>query len=175
MLLSTEKHVRVYRGATVIDGTGAERFVADVAVEGSRIVAVIREGDESILELPADAVEVIATGLVLSPGFIDMHAHSELAVLQGAAHDAKVLQGVTTEVLGQDGLGYAPLDHAAAEVIPAQIAGWNGMPSTAPWRSMGDLLTAIDEVSVGNAAVLVPQGNLRMMVVGHENLSLIHI
>ncbi|WP_042539312.1 family 20 glycosylhydrolase [Microbacterium sp. MEJ108Y] len=169
MLLSAEKPVRVYRGATVVDGTGAERYVADVAVEGSRIVAVIREGDERRLELPADAVEIVATGSVLAPGFIDMHAHSELAVLRGAAHDAKILQGVTTEVLGQDGLGYAPLDDAAAAVIPAQIAGWNGMPSAAPWRSMGDLLTAIDEVSVANAAVLVPQGNLRMMVVGHEN------
>ena len=169
MLLSAEKPVRVYRGATVVDGTGAERYVADVAVEGSRIVAVIREGDERRLELPADAVEIVATGLVLAPGFIDMHAHSELAVLRGAAHDAKILQGVTTEVLGQDGLGYAPLDDAAAAVIPAQIAGWNGMPSAAPWRSMGDLLTAVDEVSVANAAVLVPQGNLRMMVVGHEN------
>ncbi len=169
MLLSTEIPVRVYRGATVVDGTGAARFVADVAVEGARIVAVVRDGDESALELPADAVEVAAAGRVLAPGFIDMHAHSELAVLQGAAHDAKILQGVTTEVLGQDGLGYAPLDEATAAVIPAQIAGWNGMPPTVPWRSMGDLLAAIDSAAVGNAAVLVPQGNLRMMVVGHEN------
>ena len=169
MLLSTEKPVRVYRGVTVVDGTGAERFAADVAVEGARIVAVIRDGDERVLELPADAVEVAGAGRVLAPGFIDMHAHSELAVLQGAAHDVKILQGVTTEVLGQDGLGYAPLDDATAAVIPAQIAGWNGMPPAVPWRSMDDLLAAIDSAAVGNAAVLVPQGNLRMMVVGHEN------
>lgn len=169
MLLSDEKPVRVYRGATVVDGTGAERFVADVAVEGTRVVAVIGEHDARELALPADAVEVDASGLVLAPGFIDMHAHSELAVLQGVAHEAKIRQGVTTEVLGQDGLGYAPLDDAAAAVIPAQIAGWNGMPPEVPWRSMGDLLGAVDAVSVANAAVLVPQGNLRMMVVGHEN------
>lgn len=161
--------MRVYRGATVVDGTGADRFLADVVVEGARVVAVVREGDESVLELPAEAVEVVATGLVLAPGFIDMHAHSELAVLQGARHEAKIRQGVTTEVLGQDGLGYAPLDEATAAVIPAQIAGWNGMPDEVPWRTMDDLLTAIDAVSVANAAVLVPQGNLRMMVVGHEN------
>ncbi|MBP2377983.1 N-acyl-D-amino-acid deacylase [Microbacterium phyllosphaerae] len=169
MLLSAEKPVRVYRGATVVDGTGVDRFIADVAVEGARVVAVIREGDESVLELPAAAVEVVATGLVLAPGFIDMHAHSELAVLQGARHEAKIRQGVTTEVLGQDGLGYAPLDDATATVIPAQIAGWNGTPDEVPWRTVDDLLTAIDAVSVVNAAVLVPQGNLRMMVVGHEN------
>ena len=169
MLLSGEKPVRIYRSVTVVDGTGASRFVADVAVEGARVVAVLREGEEQELELPADAVEIPATGLVLAPGFIDMHAHSELAVLRGASHEAKIRQGVTTEVLGQDGLGYAPLDDATAAIIPAQIAGWNGLPDDVPWRSMDDLLAAIDAVSVANAAVLVPQGNLRMMVVGHEN------
>lgn len=175
MLLSAEKAtaglVRVYRGATVVDGTGAPRFVADVAVEGARIVAILPSGAPGArtLELPAGAVDIDATGLMLAPGFIDMHAHSELAVLGGAAHDAKIRQGVTTEVLGQDGLGYAPLDDAAADIIPAQIAGWNGMPTEVPWRTMDDLLAAIDAAAVANAAVLVPQGNLRMIVVGHEN------
>lgn len=174
MLLSAEKAasglVRVYRGATVVDGTGGPRYTADVAVEGARIVAVVTEfGAPTDLELPEGAVEIDAGGLVLAPGFIDMHAHSDLAVLTGAAHDAKIRQGVTTEVLGQDGLGYAPLDEATASVIPAQIAGWNGMPAATPWRSTDDLLAAIDTATVANAAVLVPQGNLRMMVVGHEN------
>ena len=174
MLLSAEKAaaglVRVYRGATVVDGTGAPRYVADVAIEGIRVVAILPEGAGGAdLELPDGAVEIEASGLVLAPGFIDMHAHSELAVLTGAAHDAKIRQGVTTEVLGQDGLGYAPLDEATAVVIPTQIAGWNGLPVEAPWRTMDDLLTAIDAAAVANAAVLVPQGNLRMIVVGHEN------
>ena len=175
MLLSAEKAaaglVRVYRDATVVDGTGAPRYVADVAVEGARVVAILPVGasGSEVLELPAGAVEVAAEGLVLAPGFIDMHAHSELAVLSGAAHTAKIRQGVTTEVLGQDGLGYAPLDEATAAVIPAQIAGWNGLPAEAPWRTMDDLLEALDAAAVANAAVLVPQGNLRMMVVGHEN------
>ncbi|WP_341939961.1 family 20 glycosylhydrolase [Microbacterium sp. LWH10-1.2] len=169
MLLSSEKPVRVYRNATVVDGTGAPRFLADVAIEGARVVALMRDGLGGDVELPPGAVEVDVTGLVLVPGFIDMHAHSELSVLEGARHDAKILQGVTTEVLGQDGLGYAPLDEATASVIPAQIAGWNGTPAAVPWRTMGDLLDAIDAAAVANAAVLVPQGNLRMMVVGHEN------
>ncbi|MFJ4253281.1 family 20 glycosylhydrolase [Microbacterium sp. NPDC090003] len=166
---AAEGRVRVYRGATVVDGTGAERFVADVAVEGARVVAVVRDAATGARPvLPEGAVEVDARGLVLAPGFIDMHAHSDLAVLAGAAHDAKILQGVTTEVIGQDGLGYAPLDDATAPVIAAQIAGWNG-PTTAPWRTVADLLDAIDRASVANAAMLVPQGNLRMIVVGHEN------
>lgn len=166
--------VRIYRAATVVDGTGAARFVADVAVEGARIVAIVRAGDARTIELePGDMkisdVEIDARGLVLAPGFIDMHAHSDLAVLEGAAHRAKILQGVTTEVIGQDGLGYAPLDDAAASAIPAQIAGWNGLPAHVPWRTMDDLLTAIDAATAANVAILVPQGNLRMMTVGHEN------
>ncbi|MEV8251867.1 family 20 glycosylhydrolase [Microbacterium sp. NPDC076768] len=174
MLLSAEKAanglVRVYRDATVIDGTGAQRYVADVAVEGARVVAILPRGENRVdLGLPDGAVEIDATGLFLAPGFIDMHAHSELAVLRGAAHEAKIRQGVTTEVVGQDGLGYAPLDDASAAVIPAQIAGWNGTPTDAPWRTMDDLLAAIDAATVAHVAVLVPQGNLRMMVVGHEN------
>ncbi|MCK8466778.1 family 20 glycosylhydrolase [Microbacterium sp. KSW4-16] len=174
MLLSAEKAavglVRVYRSATVVDGTGAPRFIADVAVEGARVVAVLPVAEpDDVLDLPDGAIEIDAHGLVLAPGFIDMHAHSELAVLSGTAHDAKIRQGVTTEVLGQDGLGYAPLDDATAAVIPGQIAGWNGMPADTPWRTMDDLLSAIDAATVANAAVLVPQGNLRMMVVGHEN------
>ncbi|HWK77019.1 family 20 glycosylhydrolase [Microbacterium sp.] len=183
MLLSVEQaeagRVRVYRGATVVDGTGAARYRADVAIEGSTIVAVVRVDDDETLELPSGAVEIDADGLVLAPGFIDMHAHSDLAVLTGADHQAKIRQGVTTEVIGQDGLGYAPLDDVAASAVPAQIAGWNGAPALSakgpstsggvPWRTVDDLLAAIDAATVANVAVLVPQGNLRMMTVGHEN------
>ncbi|MGW8481777.1 family 20 glycosylhydrolase [Microbacterium sp. NPDC055903] len=170
MLLSAEQaaagRVRVYRGATVVDGTGAPRRSADVAVEGARVVHV---GSGAARELPEGSIEIDASGLVLAPGFIDMHAHSDLAVLSGAAHTAKLLQGVTCEVIGQDGLGYAPLDDAAAVAIPAQIAGWNGPLADAPWRSTAEFIAAVDAATAGNVAVLVPQGNLRMMVVGHAD------
>src|SRR5690606_19864313 len=100
MLLSAEKAaaglVRVYRDAGVVDGTGADRFTADVAVEGARVVGIRRSGDADF-ELPDGTTEVDAAGLVLAPGFIDMHAHSDLAVLRGAEHTAKILQGVTCE------------------------------------------------------------------------------
>ncbi|UYO96265.1 family 20 glycosylhydrolase [Microbacterium sp. M28] len=171
MLLSAEHaaagRVRVYRRASVVDGTGDERFTADVAVEGTRIVG-IRRGDDADFELPDGSLEVDATGLVLAPGFIDMHAHSDLAVLRGAEHTAKIAQGVTCEVIGQDGLGYAPLDERSAAAIPAQIAGWNG-PAEVRWRTTAEFLEAIDAATAANVAVLVPQGNLRMMVIGHED------
>lgn len=156
----------IFRGCDVIDGTGAARFRTDVAVSGRRIAAL---GD-TVHELSADRV-VDASGLVVAPGFIDMHAHSDLAVLTDARHEAKTAQGVTLEVLGQDGLSYAPVDDGALAQLRTQLAGWNGDPPGFDWdwRTVGGYLDRIDQGSAVNAAYLVPHGTLRMMCVGNEN------
>jgi N-acyl-D-amino-acid deacylase len=90
-----------FRDATVVDGTGSPSYRANVTVDDGRITAI---GDTTAGRV------VDADGLVLAPGFIDMHAHSDLQVLANPDHMAKVSQGVTLEVLGQDGLSYAPVD-----------------------------------------------------------------
>src|SRR5438132_12196788 len=97
----------VVRGATVVDGTGSPGFRADVGIRDGRI-AEIGAG------LTGTRV-IDATDLVLSPGFIDMHSHSDLQVLVKPDHLAKISQGVTLEVLGQDGLSYAPVDDATLD------------------------------------------------------------
>lgn len=106
-----------------------------------------------------------------APGFIDMHAHSDLAVLSDPEHLGKLSQGCTVEVVGQDGLSYAPLtDQSAAQLWDA-LAAWNGQPSTVDlsWRSVGDYLDLIDRGSPTNVAYLIPHGTLRMQAVGWEN------
>ena len=112
-----------------------------------------------------------ADGLVVAPGFIDMHAHSDLALLRDPAHLAKTAQGVTLEVLGQDGLSYAPVDDATLDGIRAQITGWNGDGSDVAftWRSVGEYLDRLDEGVAVNAAYLVPQGTVRALTVGWED------
>ena len=91
------------RGGLVIDGTGNPGFYAAVGVEGER-VRILR-GDLA----GVDAARVIdATGRIVCPGFIDMHAHSGLVILAEPLHEPKVRQGVTTEVIGIDGCSYAP-------------------------------------------------------------------
>ena len=90
-------------GGLVLDGSGAPGVRADVAVGDGRIVAV---GND----LPPARRTIDADGLALAPGFIDMHAHSDLQILANPDHTAKVSQGVTLEVLGQDGLSFAPID-----------------------------------------------------------------
>lgn len=150
------------RGGLVVDGTGDPPRTADVLVEGRRIVAVGGRLD------PGRHRVIDADGLVVAPGFIDMHAHSDLAVLTDGSHLAKTLQGVTTEVLGQDGLSYAPTTDATMAMIREQIAGWNGVPDLdLTWRSVAEYLAEVDRRgSATNVAYLLPQGTIRMNVVG---------
>ncbi|WP_037075446.1 N-acyl-D-amino-acid deacylase family protein [Pseudonocardia spinosispora] len=156
------------RHATVVDGTETARYLADVLVAGGRIddiAPALRPRDAD----PDHTVD--ADGLVLAPGFIDMHAHSDLALLRDTEHMAKVSQGVTTEVLGQDGLSYAPVDDATLTVLRRQIAGWNGDPGEAlfTWRSVAGYLDRLDTGVAVNAAYLVPHGVLHALVCGWED------
>lgn len=155
----------VFRGATVVDGTGAPARRADVAIADGRITAV---GDAAA---GAPGSRVDAAGLVLAPGFIDMHAHSDLAVLRDPDHSAKLAQGVTLEVLGQDGLSYAPVDDRTLEQIREAIAGWNGdgCDIDFDWRDVGGYLDRLDAGIAVNAAYLVPQGTVRALVCGWED------
>ena len=159
--------VVVFRGGDVVDGTGARRFRAEVAIHGDRIIAVGPAGEV----MPEADREVDARGLVVSPGFIDMHAHSDLAVLTDGQHLAKTAQGVTLEVLGQDGLSYAPNDAATLRQLRRQLAGWNGDPAGFrwDWHDVGGYLDRVDRGSAVNVAYLVPQGTLRMMYVGNDD------
>ena len=88
----------------VIDGSGSPGFHATVAVQDETVT--IHRGDDS--ELRAER-EIDATGRVVSPGFIDLHSHAGLTILGEPHHDPKVRQGVTTELVGVDGISHAPL------------------------------------------------------------------
>ncbi|ROS38143.1 N-acyl-D-amino-acid deacylase family protein [Amycolatopsis thermoflava] len=153
----------VLRGARIADGTGAPLFTADVGVESGRI-ADIGPGLTGTRVIDAD-------GLVLAPGFVDMHSHSDLQLLAAPDHLAKVSQGVTTEVLGQDGLSYAPVDDATLAALREQLAGWNDDPPGFDWnwRSVGEYLDRLDRGVAVNAAYLVPQGTVRMLAVGFDD------
>jgi N-acyl-D-amino-acid deacylase len=153
----------VIRGALVVDGTGGDSYVADVGVDAGRIAEIRGEGSGPRL---GGRRVLDGAGLALAPGFIDMHAHSDLAVLADPAHEAKAAQGVTLEVLGQDGLSYAPVDDATLPGLRTQIAGWNGPGADFTWRDVAGYLDRLDRGIAVNAAYLVPQGTVRAMVMG---------
>jgi N-acyl-D-amino-acid deacylase len=150
-----------FLGATVVDGTGEPSYRADVTVHEGRIAAIGGGAAGRLID---------ADGLVLAPGFIDMHSHSDLQILARPDHMAKVSQGVTLEVLGQDGLSYAPVDDDTLAGLRGQLAGWNDDPPGFDWdwRGVGEYLDRLDRGIAVNAAYLVPQGTVRMLVVGWE-------
>jgi N-acyl-D-amino-acid deacylase len=152
-------------GGTVVDGSGGPSFLGTVCIEDGRISELISPGGH----LPLGP-QIDVTGLVISPGFIDMHAHSDLAVVYDPLHTAKVWQGVTLEVLGQDGLSYAPVTDDTLVHLLVQLAGWNGTPESEPeWRSVGEYLARIDQGSAVNVAYLVPHGTVRLAVLDTED------
>ncbi|MFW5416437.1 D-aminoacylase [Nocardiopsis sp. CNT-189] len=157
----------VITGARVIDGGGGPSYRADVGVDGGRITAIHREGDAG--PRPSAARTLDAGGLALAPGFIDMHAHSDLALLRDPDHSAKAAQGVTLEVIGQDGLSYAPVDDRTLAEVRRAITGWNGDGSDIDfdWRTVGEYLDRLDRQGTAvNAAYLIPQGTVRILAMG---------
>ncbi|MFF7367986.1 N-acyl-D-amino-acid deacylase family protein [Streptomyces tricolor] len=161
----------VVRDADVVDGSGADSYRADVVIDAGRIVSIVKEAAAAGCQRPRARRELDAEGLVLSPGFIDMHAHSDLALLRDPDHSAKAAQGVTLEVLGQDGLSYAPVDDRTLEEVRRAVTGWNGYGDDIDfdWRTVGEYLDRLDRGIAVNAAYLIPQGTVRALVVGWED------
>lgn len=157
-------HSTLFTGGLIVDGLGSAPVRGDVLVIGDRIAGIYK-GPRS----PRADRTVDIGGLVIAPGFIDMHTHSDLQVLVNPDHTSKLSQGVTTEVLGQDGLSYAPVDDATLAEIRGQIRGWNDDPPGFEWnwRTVGEYLHRLDGNIAVNAAYLVPHGNLRMLVMGN--------
>jgi N-acyl-D-amino-acid deacylase len=148
----------------VVDGTGQTWFRASIGVAGETL-SVLR-GDVS----GVDAGRVIdASNYVVCPGFIDMHSHSDLMLLNDPRHDAKVRQGVTTEALGMDGLSYAPTSPANLEALLAYLAAVNGMPPPdVRWSSVNEFLDLFDGRVSCNVVHFVPHAAIRVEAMGWE-------
>ena len=152
-------------GGRVIDGTGAPAIYASVAVEGDRLR--ILRGDVSDLKATR---RIDASGKVVCPGFIDIHAHSSLVILDEPEHMPKVHQGVTTEVIGIDGVSYAPLRRESDRKDLIWInSGFDGSPSTsATWSSLSEYLDVFDRSVAVNIATMVGNSPLRVGSVGWD-------
>lgn len=152
------------RGGKLIDGTGNPWLRADVGIADGRVVA--------LGELSGQAARraIDADGLCVSPGFVDMHTHSDLQLMAQPTWEVKVAQGVTLEVLGQDGLGLAPVTAESAAVLRQQLKGWNGDPPGVDWnwRSTAEYLERFDGRVSPNVAVLVGHGTVRLSAMGME-------
>lgn len=154
------------KNARIVDGTGSPWFEGSAHVEDGTIVAVTR-GDTDEHENPQQVVD--ADGSMLSPGFIDMHSHSDLELFADPSLGPKIRQGITTEVVGQDGFSMAPL-HRETDIDAWQrhLSGLTGtVDEEWTWYSVEEYLDAIEtNGSAPNVATLVGHGTVRYAVLG---------
>lgn len=151
---------------TVIDGTGKKGYTADVLIDGDRIRAIGQ------IELSGEMQCVDASGCVVAPGFIDTHSHSDIEVLQDSRVLPKVMQGVTTEILGQDGISVAPLPEEYIATWRHNLAGIGEDSDRIDWHyhTTTGYLERVRAAQPGiNECYLVPHGNIRMEAMGLEN------
>jgi N-acyl-D-amino-acid deacylase len=147
------KSALLLSGGTVIDGTGAPRYAADVRIVGDRIDAIGAQ-------LPADdATMVDATGLIVAPGFIDVHTHDDQIVLARPSMLPKISQGVTTVVVGNCGISLAPLVHPN---VPPPLNLLGGSDKYVH-PTMAEYVRAVDTARPAvNVAALVGHSTLRV-------------
>ena len=147
----------------VIDGSGSPGFFAAVATEGDTVS--VHRGDVSHID--ADRV-IDAAGHVVCPGFVDIHSHAGLTILGEPHHDPKVRQGVTTELVGIDGISHAPFK--TQEELHRYIwldSGLNGYPPLpADWLTVADLLGKYDNKVAINVAYILGNSPARIWSVG---------
>src|SRR5699024_2827229 len=106
---------------------------------------------------------------VVCPGFIDTHVHSDLLCTNPEVHQVKLKQGITTELLGQDGISVAPVNSSTKPLWQDQLKGLNGDIGDWNWFSIPEYLNVLDKGGMmGNVAYLVPHGNIRTLVMGFE-------
>src|SRR5262249_10237349 len=113
-------------------------------------------------------------GKVVSPGFIDAHVHGDLALFMDPYHEPAIRQGVTTYLVGQDGVAMAPASPAVLDYMCRYTAGfsggaeWRRIADRPTWSTVDQYLSAFDRRTAVNVATLVPNGNVRMEVMGLE-------
>jgi N-acyl-D-amino-acid deacylase len=154
-------------GGSLVDGTGAPAREATIAVRGGRI-ALLEPGAPE----PATVGRRIdATGRIMAPGFIDLHSHSALQLLADGAHEPKIRQGVTTEVIGVDGNSFAPFaDPADLRAAVDLNAGLEGRPEIAlDWDTVAAYLARFDGRIALNVAFLVGNSALRVGALGWQD------
>src|SRR6476646_4472299 len=153
----------LFRNARIVDGSGSPWYRADLAVAGDRIAAIgWLDG--------AEAGQTIDCGdFVLAPGFFDLHVHSDLSLLAEPRHEAKIYQGVTTDLLGQDGLSYAPISRQKLPLLRKFLGGLNGDPDIDwDWTSVASFLAKFDRKVSPNVAFLIPLCAVRVEAMGFE-------
>lgn len=150
------------KNVEIFDGSAEKSFYGNILIEDDKIKNIGNSADA------ADEI-IDCSGLAASPGFIDTHSHSDLNVLLKPELLPKIMQGITTEVLGQDGVSMAPLPEKYITPWRKNLAGLDGDSDLIDWhyQTTEKYLKMIEAVKPAiNECYLVPHGNVRMEVIG---------
>ncbi len=152
----------ILRNGRVIDGSGGPPFRADVGVEGTKIAAV------GHLNGATAAKDIDVSDRYVVPGFIDAHVHGDTVLLADPVHRPALKQGVTTYIIGQDGTAFAPASPSTMDYMRRYSAGFNANPPGVDyrWNSVAEYLARFEGTTAINVAYLIPNGNVRMEVMG---------
>ena len=160
----------VIRNGLVVDGTGNPGQTADVAIRDGRIVAIGEVSGNGNHEIDAE-------GLVVAPGFVDVHTHFDAQVFWDTTLSPSPLHGVTTVISGNCGFTIAPLEPEHGDYMMRMLARVEGMPLASlqqgvpwNWRTFGEYLDAIDGSLMPNAGFLVGHSALRRTVMGERSV-----
>ena len=159
----------VIKGGRVVDGTGSPARTADVGIQDGRIVAVGRVGDTAARTIDVD-------GLIVAPGFVDVHTHFDVQAFWDPLLSPSPLHGVTSAIGGNCGFSVAPLDSAGAPYLMRMLARVEGMPLPSlevavpwDWRSTEDFLGRYEALHPAiNAGFMVGHSALRRVVMGED-------
>lgn len=156
----------LFTGGSVVDGSGSPPRRADLWVHDGRIVGIAPPAEAPDRSQAAEVFDV--TGRYLMPGFIDTHVHADAALVRADVQEAMLRQGITTVVLGQDGLSFAPAGPSTVGYVARYFAAVNGepLPEFASGCTVADLLAAYDRRTPVNVSYLVPLGTIRHEVMG---------
>jgi N-acyl-D-amino-acid deacylase len=153
----------IIKNGTVIDGTGGKAFQSDVGIIGDKIAAI-----EDLKNATANVI-IDGRGLVISPGFIDIHTHTDLELFVNSNAESKILQGVTTEVSGNCGDSLFPLNEVDFQEGDAKIFEKYGFHVN--WRNIDGFLKRLEDQKISiNYATFTGQGRLRSCVVGKNDI-----
>src|SRR5207245_1818454 len=136
-------------GGRIVDGSGLPWFHGDVGIRGDRIAAVGK------LQAAKTKVRIDASGKVVAPGFVDAHVHGDLMLLADPLHEPAIRQGVTTYIIGQDGVAMAPASAKTLDYMRRYTAGFSGKPNLADrWSSIPEYLQLFERRTAVNVAYL---------------------
>lgn len=151
------------KNGLIIDGTGSQGYISDILIKDDKIIKIGTD-------LEANGSEIIdASNRVVAPGFIDMHSHADLTILQVNKAEPTIMQGITSLVVGMCGLGLAPANDEVRKYYSKIVTNMFGSTKLQLYDTLQEFMELIEKKEIStNLAFFIPHGNIRASILGME-------